>query len=334
MLSSNTQQSVYSQQLSLERCFSPQNIDVYNASTFNVERSIPVSDTLQYSRNLSHYKTWNEFDTDTDLLPHSGHRKKMNTPFHTDLPLHGFTACSHHKCLYISGLENYVIYRISVRSNRKMAHWSVDCMPSSLSTTSDHNVLVASCGKRTIMEYTTHGDKIRQINLWAAIESPAGVVQLSNGRYGVIHHGRTPGYSVVDANGRLIKRYGSESGVGNANFGQSGLFGKPVQSTARRRKSSIHPRKPQTDDQRRNKPVVLNAPCALAVIRPDKVLIADQSNNRLLALTENETSFTAKWLSASLFGGLNYPRCMHFDAARKRLYVSDSNGDRVHCCGM
>jgi len=252
-------------------------IDVYNASTFVVLRFLSI--TMSYSYNS-----------------YSGYISIFEK-------MHCFTACSHNRCLYISYPVNCFVHKVPVRENETSCEWRVNAQPSGLSTTSDHNVLVACHDSWMIDEYTTDGVHIRQIP--SPTVSPLSVAQLSSGHYGVIHRQPTPGYSVLNASGQVAKSY----------KGQSGVY----------RARSIRPERMQA---------VLSTPYALTVIRPGKVLIADQSNNRLLALTEKENSFVAEWLPETVYGGLKQPCCLYFDVSKKRLYISEFGGSRVLCYGM
>ena len=250
-------------------------IDVYNASTFVVVRFLSIK--MSYSYNCY------------SLLG--------------NIPMYGFTACSYNRCLYISYPGNCLVHKVPVRENETSFQWPVNAQPSGLSTTSDHNVLVACDDSWMIDEYTTDGVHIRQIP--SPTVSPLSVVQLSSGHYGVIHRQPAPGYSVLNASGQVAKSYKGQSDVYRAKF--------------------IRQERMQA---------VLSTPYALTVIRPGKVLIADQSNNRLLALTEKDNSFVAEWLPETVYGGLKQPCCLYFDVSKKRLYISEFGGSRVLCYGM
>lgn len=255
-------------------------IGVYSASTFESERHAEIPVKMRGSVRRTH--------------------QSQNK--------HTLTACSHNKCLFVSDKNNCIVHNVSARMKKTpISQWSTESPPSGLSMNSAHNVLVACGDDHMFLEYTSNGSLVQKINLRSDIENPVQVVQLCSGRYGIIHQGSTPGYSVIDHNGKVINRYTRPE--------RKFLFDRVFSER-------------DTD--------VLRAPCALAVLRPRKVLIVDQKNNRILALTETENSFTAKRLPESVCDELNQPSCMHYDASRRRLYIGEydsgeNDGCRVLC---
>lgn len=297
---------------------------VYNASTFVAERSLPLSDT----QRGFYYRSSDMIPVDRDVF---SEYDSYNLCGDTATPVLGFTACSHNKCLYIFIQGNSVVNRMPVRADTQIGRssgifsdveevfseyesynlcgtrWSVDCQPFGLSINKRHNVIIACGNEQMFLEYTTDGGLIQKVTLHPDIESPVQVVQLIDGHYGVIYQGSSPGYSVVDTDGNVIKRYDGDSGV--------------IRPGRRRQKWS-------------SKTAVLSVPCALTVVSARTVVIACQNNNKLLALTENGNAFTATWWPEAVHGALNQPQHLHFDVSKKKLYVSERGGYRVLCYGM
>jgi len=156
-------------------------VEVYDASTFTLERNITV--------------------------PGSGSR-----------PSFGLAACAHYKCLYVSDDRNN-IHRAELSGSSAVKKWSVASGPIGLSVNKEHNVVVA-CSLHKIQEYTTHGALVREISLrQAGVTRPRHAVQLSTGDY-VVSEWKSPGaVSVVGIDGRVVLRYcpSPSSDVGEMN---------------------------------------------------------------------------------------------------------------------
>ena len=157
-------------------------VEVYDASTFTLERNITV--------------------------PGSGSR-----------PSFGLAACAHYKCLYVSDDRNN-IHRAELSGSSAVKKWSVDSGPIGLSVNKEHNVVVA-CSLHKIQEYTTHGALVREISLrQAGVRGGWHAVQLSTGDY-VVSDWEWPGaVSVVGIDGRVVRRYclSSSSDVGQMKY--------------------------------------------------------------------------------------------------------------------
>ena len=71
----------------------------------------------------------------------------------------------------------------------------------------------------------------------------------------------------------------------------------------------------------------LKGPAGLAVDKHGNVLVAVESNNRLLVLDRSLTS--AREMSVSVDGGLKGPYSLCYDNSRGRLYIGEMSGGRV-----
>jgi len=149
---------------------SEQQVEVYGANTFTLQRNITV--------------------------PGSGSRSC------------GLAACAHYKCLYISDVMNDNIHRAELSGSNAVKKWSVASGPRGLSVNKEHNVVVACWAAHKIREYTTHGALVREISLkQAGVLSPWHAVQLSTGDY-VVSECESPGaISVVGIDGQVVHRY-------------------------------------------------------------------------------------------------------------------------------
>jgi len=167
---------------------SQQQVEVYDASTFTLQRNITVPERRSDS--------WG-----------------------------GLAACAHYKCLYVSDDDNSSIHRTELSGSNAVKKWSVVRSPTGVSVNKEHNVVVACSLMDKIQEYTTHGTLVREISLrQAGVRHPWHAVQLSTGDY-VVSECESPGVvSVVGIDGRVVRRYcpSPSSDVGEMNH-PSGL---------------------------------------------------------------------------------------------------------------
>ena len=196
----------------------------------------------------------------------------------------GIAACSRNKCLYLSDWGGPRIRHINLDMDA-MKTWPVANSPRGLSVNGDGNLLVACGTDNKLQEYTTDGRLVREICLPAGLDSPWHAIQLSTGDY-VVSHNKSPGVvSVVGVDGRLLRSYGPSSS------------------------SDIGPMK---------------NPRSLAVTKHDDVLVADQGNNRILAINSSLTRAQVFPLPDDL--RLEQPFALYLDDARDRLYIGEWGG--------
>jgi len=204
-----------------------------------------------------------------------------------DSPSYGLAASIHYGCLYASDLHNSRIHRVDLSDSSAVKQWSVASCPAGLSVNKEHNVVVACYGAHKLQEYTTHGTLVREISLrQLGLFNPWHAVQLSTGDY-VVSHGTSPGaVYVVGVDGQVLHSYD--------------------QSQA----SNVGP---------------MSGPRSLAVTRNDNILVADESNNRILSLDSSLSS--AYELVLPVDNGIQTPIGLFLDELRKRLYVGEFGGE-------
>jgi len=150
---------------------SQQQVEVYDASTFTLQRYITVPERRSNS--------WC-----------------------------GLAACAHYKCLYVSDDNHSSIHRAEPSGSSAVKKWSVASCPRGLSVNKEHNVVVMCLAAHKIQEYTTHGALVREISLeQAGVTLPCHAVQLSTGDYVVSEHESPGAVSVVGIDGRVVRRY-------------------------------------------------------------------------------------------------------------------------------
>ena len=196
----------------------------------------------------------------------------------------GIAACSKNICLYLSDLYNPSIHRVDLATD-VAKKWPVAKSPQGLSVNRDHNLLVACSSDKKLQEYTTDGRLVREIYLTAG--SPWHAIQLSNGDY-VVSHCESPGVvSVVGVDGGLLRSC------------------VPSSSSS----SDVGPMKYAR---------------SLAVTKHGDILIADEFNNRILAINSSLTR--AKLFPVPADIELQAPCALCLDETLDRLYVGEIVG--------
>jgi len=163
----------------------------------------------------------------------------------------GLAACASNKCLYASDYLHDLIHRLDLSGSNAATRWSVGRYPEGLTVSIDRNVLVVIGGKRKLQQFTTHGSRLRTIQLQPGIVSPSQVIQLSSGQFVISDERSEHGVCLVDDKGAVVRSFGGTRG--------SGL-------------------------------TKMNEPAGLAVDKHGNILVADKLNNRLLVLDPTLTS--------------------------------------------
>ena len=197
----------------------------------------------------------------------------------------GIAACSRNKCLYLSDWDKPRIHRMNLATGA-VKNWRVAQKPEGLSVNGDHNLLVSCQMDDELQEYTTKGRLVREICLPAGFGRPWHAIQLSTGDY-VVSHWTSPGVvSVVGVDGRLLRSYGLSSS------------------------SDVEPMK---------------YPASLAVTKRGDILVADEDNDRILAIDSSLTR--AQVLPSPADVGLRQPLALYLDDTRDRLYIGEFGGN-------
>jgi len=160
--------------------YGSQQIEVYDASTFALQRHLSVPDLGAQQQ--------------------------------------GIAACPRNRCLYVSDDHNSGVHRVDlVDSMEPVKMWSVASRPVGLSVNREHNLVVACCEANVLQEYTTLGTFVNEIRLQVCVlTSPWHAVQLSTGVY-VVSQNTSPGLvTVVGLGGQVVYSYGQSqtSGIG------------------------------------------------------------------------------------------------------------------------
>jgi len=191
-------------------------------------------------------------------------------------------ACPYYRCLYISGNDDQWLHRVAAVDDC-VTNWRVNGVPTCISVTDTHSVLV-TCGEaRKIKEFSTDGKLLRQIQLPEDVVSPWHTIQLSSGEF-IVSHCDAPGpvhrVCLIDSNGNVVKSYGGPKGSGTQQ---------------------------------------MHLPAHLAVDRNGFVFVADVDNDRVLLLSPALT-FVREVLSREQLKWS--PLRLWLDSDRRRLYVA------------
>jgi len=150
-----------------------QQIEVYNAKTFILQRHIQV------------YELGGSF---------------------------GLAVCPHNNCLYASNWNSNSVHRLELCDGNAVMKWSVARRPLGLSVNSEHSLLVVSYGERKLQIFTTVGTLLQDIPLQADIEYPRHALQLPTGQFLVSHAGSLHRVCLVGVDGAVVRSYGGPKG--------------------------------------------------------------------------------------------------------------------------
>ena len=201
----------------------------------------------------------------------------------------GLAVCAKNNCLYASDVDKNSIHRVELSGSNAVMKWSVSKQPVGLSVNKANNLLVVSWGDHKVQEFTTHGTLLQTIQLQSDAQNPCHLIHMANDQFVVSCQGSLHGVCIVDVKGTVIQRYGGQSG---------------------------------------SQLTKMNCPVGLAMDKHGNILVADQSNNRLLVLDRSLTS--AHEMSMSVDGGgLEGPFSLWYDKSRGRLYIGEYTGGRV-----
>jgi len=155
---------------------SSQEIEVYDAETFELQRHITVPGLGRYS--------------------------------------FGLEACPHNNCLYASDCNNASVHRVGLElsGNNVVKKWSVARRPVGLWVNSEQNLLVVSQDECKLQIFMTHGTLLQNIQLQADIKYPQHAVQLPSGQFLVSHSGSLHRVCLVGVDGAVVRRYGGQRG--------------------------------------------------------------------------------------------------------------------------
>jgi len=123
----------------------------------------------------------------------------------------GLAACPSNRCFYASDWSNNSVHRVELSGSNAVKKWKVARHPAGLSVNNAHNLVVACCSANTLQEYTTHGSLVRQIPVQAACQNPWYAVQLSYGDYAVSQRTSPGVISVIGVDGQVVSSYSQTS---------------------------------------------------------------------------------------------------------------------------
>jgi hypothetical protein len=209
--------------------------------------------------------------------------------------VYGLTSCDTNNCLYVSHRKfgEYIV-RVEVTGDNRVFKWKVKDRYKAhkiqgLSVNSERNLLVTCSWSHTLIEYTTRGKFVREIQLQRGVNYPHHAIQLDKNRYLVSHGDDKSLHRVclVDAKGRVLLSYGNERG---SETGQ------------------------------------LNAPQQLAIDTNGLIFVADQDNNRI-AVLDSTLWWSRDLLEGG--GGVKLPFSLYLDRPTQRnvLFVGERDGD-------
>lgn len=167
--------------------------------------------TFQYQQDLNFTCTDCGYQSNKFSCTNFRHRGGSFYSCADECKIFNMVGCDVNNCLYASDHGNSCIYKVSLDQN-SMSLWSAR-NPHGLSVTNSHNLLVAlNICIWPLSEYSTDGVYIRRIDFPLSIDNPVHALQLSDGRYGVIHFSPAHQFSILSSDGRLVGSYCGDAG--------------------------------------------------------------------------------------------------------------------------
>ena len=194
------------------------------------------------------------------------------------------TICGHYLCMYIGDDIVECVHRVDLQG--AATQWPVYDEPADLSVNEAHNVLVTCNRVGKVKEFSSQGQLIRQVTLPDDLANPWHSIQLTSGQF-VVCHG-----DVGDAMNRVC-----------------------VVSADGRHTVHTHGGQPGTDHGQYDVPV------HLAVDNNEFVFVTDL-NNRRVTLLSPTLNYVRQVVSRDKIKW--YPRRLHLDVQRRRLYVVEN----------
>ena len=124
----------------------------------------------------------------------------------------GLAVCPSNKCIYASDWDNNSVHRVELSGSNAVMKWSVASMPAGLSVNRAQNLLVVSRGERKLQEFTTHGTLLQNIQLPSDIGSPWHAIDLASGQFVVSCRGTPEGVYLLDVKGAVIRSCDGQKG--------------------------------------------------------------------------------------------------------------------------
>jgi len=220
----------------------------------------------------------------------------------------GLASCVGSNCLYVSDCRSSFVHKVDLSSD-KVVCWRIKDCPYGLSVSRAGHVIVACYGVRTILEYTSRGSFVREIQLQPDVGHPQLAVQLTSSRIAVSCHGADCDVCVVDEGGSRVACYNGTFRSTTGTFSVWNLF------------SSFATKAPKAPSE------LVNWRTHLAVDARDSILVAESDSGRLV-LFESSLSETRE-LTLPIDGGWKGPSCLHYVDSCGRLFIGELINKRV-----
>jgi len=157
------------------RCSTSQQIEVYDAATFKLQRCLAV--------------------------PGLG------------IWTYGLAVCPVNNCLYASDWDNSSVHRVELSGSNAVMKWYVARQPRGLTVNRAQNLLVVSLDENKLQEFTTVGTLVQNIQLQSdAAGHPGHAIDMGNGQFVVSHHKPLYEVCLVDRTGAVVRRYRGQTG--------------------------------------------------------------------------------------------------------------------------
>ena len=192
------------------------------------------------------------------------------------------TSCEHYRCVYIGEYSDECVHRLDVEG--AVTQWPVNDSPDGLSVNASHNVLVTCPRVHIITEFSSHGERLRELTLPDDVIHPSHAIQTRTGQF-IVCHGddRVQRVCMISADGRhIVHSHGGRRGSDTGQY---------------------------------------RVPCHLAVDDNEFVFVADHYNDRVTLLSPT-LEYVRHVVSGDQLMGEHYR--LYLDTQQRLLYVAVS----------
>ena len=283
---------------------------VVETSNINIKCSVSLAEEFESAVTLSSIcNKIQVFDVSNFQLVRHIFMRCLCSP--TDI-----ASCSHYECLYISDRQGNKIHRLNPTG--KAISWNLDHTPISICVSKMHHVLVV-CNFSKLMEFTTRGNPIRELNLKGL---PDGLFSFKVFKDDFFFMSKSPTQDSLYVNSSGIEHNCDlETTKGNEKDN------KKCMERMERTRNEDNPVDTSDVLYVESLSLKLDHPNQICVDPHGCVYILSSRNSKVYSMLDSKSRKVKELLDLQRFG-MRFPNHMCLDAENGRLYVSSNVGSK------